>query len=145
MHQYPEKYVSDMEEQLQTGKYEQAIKSYFRFMLRSYQDLALVKDKSCSEATETVKMMKLKPILQQYESHIEKFLNKKFYLELAKEIKNETEEDKLEDPRWIYRYGLEKFLDILGQSGNQEKFIDQEKWKEERLRVIVNTIKQLEK
>jgi hypothetical protein len=59
------------------------------------------------------------------------------FLDVAKEIKYETETDSLEDPTWVSKYGMSTFF-----GGHNMKI--RYYWKEIRLQVIDEAIKQLE-
>ncbi|CAH6420219.1 Hypothetical protein HVR_LOCUS1130 [uncultured virus] len=133
----PEKYVNQMEKEAHNNNCAGIVDAYFKFTIRSRQDIACSNDVSCGSFVETMKMF----IFPKYFGQVDcsKLLNTETYLKVAKEIKQDTEQDKLEDPSWVVKYGMQ------GPYFNQNPMKSSNEWKKIRLDVINEGIEQLQK
>ena len=132
----PEKYGEEAKKCIGERRYKDAVKYYYLFCLRTRQDIQCSTDNSNSAAM-NIKELVFIPLLQSHQEEITKFLTSEYYLEIAKEVKTDTENDKLGDPTWVNKYGMSSF------SGNRDTMHPPEKWKELRLKSIDDSITQL--
>lgn len=135
----PEKYITMIQENLIDEDYEIVSMLYFRFCIRSMQDVQC-SEYSSPEASElfllNFKQLLFRPIFSQHAEELYYQLTSNIYLEVAKEIKYETENDMLEDPSWVGKYGTLTFSD--------NKMKPSHLWKQIRLEYINQVIKLLE-
>jgi len=132
----PERYVEDTIKYVNEKKYEDAMKCYYFFCLRTRQDVACSSDPSNSAAN-NIKILVLGPFLEKCIDNIKPYQTTEYYLEIAKQVKNNTEEDKLDDPRWVNKYGMSVF------TGETNTMYPQHQWKQIRLQVINDAIDKL--
>lgn len=135
----PENYVKEFMECINIGKYKDAVRYYYLFCLRTKQDLQCNTYKS-NEAVLNIKELYFGPALRSHSDEVSKILTREYFLEVAQEVKSNTENDKLEDPTWINKYGMSAFFGI---SNARQNFIPEDKWKEVRLNSINESILQL--
>jgi hypothetical protein len=133
----PEKYILNIENSLNEGRYEDATRSYFRFYLRGYQDIKCSEDISAGSFLPTIKILVIQPMFERHQNQLHSFLSRSLILDVAKEIKyeTETETDNLEDPTWVSKYRM--FFEGNTMKPNYQ-------WKEIRLQVIDGAIRELE-
>jgi len=132
----PDDYMRQAKKCIEENKYKEAVRCYYLFCLRTYQDIECSTDKSNSAAI-NMKELFFIPLFNIYKNEIAEFLTLEYYLEIAREVKNDTENDKLSDPLWINKYGMSVF------SGETNTLHPQEKWKELRLNKINECIDKL--
>lgn len=130
----PEKYIPIIKRHLENGDFENAGRTYFRFCIRSRQDILCSQDKSVQSLLPTIRQMLIRPMFSPYRHILKSILTTKIYLEVFKELKFETENDELEDPTWVAKYGM------YGSDHMEPSHL----WKQIRLDYINESIDELE-
>jgi hypothetical protein len=133
----PEKYIEVLMNNLNNSKFENAIKAYFKWCLRSYQDMECCTYPLSLQFFEAIKICSIDPVLIKHNDNIKEYLNNTLFLKIADEIKIETENDNLEDPVWIEKYGMDTISDI------ENIMRPAREWKDIRLKSINNSIREL--
>lgn len=140
-----ENIISSMEENLKHGNYESGVKDYFKFCARARQDIPCASDETVGSMYDTIQMFKLRPVLNRYHNQIESYMNNKTYLQVAKEVLEETKTGKLEDASWVAKYGMGQPFFNQPIEEVMKPFEECQKIRLETIESIVNKLEQYNK
>lgn len=83
---------------LDRGDYEEAAYQYYKIILRGEQDTLCNAFFLAEYQWKLAKNSEIEPIISEYYTHLDELLTHKLYLKVAKDIKDKTEDDLLDEP-----------------------------------------------